>query len=242
MKKEQYLLSGLFIMMLATAVLFMGTSILNAGNIKFKKKSAITSKTPEIAKLPDLVIKNAVWSSNPKEGDIVGASASLNITVWNKGIAPAGDSKLKIDCKSLTGTNYPYPLAGMINVQPLGPGKSMTYAWPSASSEKWFSGKYRLTFTADYHFNLVTESNETNNTGSLTFTVLPKTDFIKKIKAKPVVKPKLIADLEVISVSLSNDNPWAGEDVIVQLKLRTVVQSTPLKYILLLGFGIHIAI
>ena len=207
---------------LAMAIIFMNTSFVNAAaNIKFKKTPAIKSKVPGTkVNLPDLVVKKAAWSKNPKEGDIVGASPILNITIWNKGTAAAGASKLGIACKSLTGTNYPYPLSGQINIQPLAPGKSMTYAWPPTSSEKWFSGTYQLDFTADYHFNMVKESNETNNKRTLTFAVASKMKKLKKIgiqnkiQAKPKNQFKLInTDLEVVSIAMTPTNPVAGEIV-----------------------------
>ncbi len=217
MKKRQYFL---FVGFAIVAFLMNSSILFAAGKYTLKKKSTTISKVPAIVAMPDLVIKNAAWSLNPKEGDKVGVSAILNITVWNKGIAAAGASKLKIDCKSLTGTNYPYPLAGMISVQPLGPGKSMTYAWPPASSEKWFAGTYKLDFTADYHFNLVTESNENNNKKSLTFTVSSKAKLIKKLKVKPVMKPQLETDLEVVSISTTPNNPVSGQNVSVVSIIR----------------------
>jgi CARDB len=216
MQKKQLL----FFAGLALAFLLTSSSALCAPK-KFKiNTSSTTSKVKNITGMPDLVVKNVKWSSTPKEGDIVGMSGSLNIIVWNRGTAPAGESKLKIDCKSLTSTNYPHPLAGMIDVQPLGAGKSMAYSWPSASSEKWFAGTYRMTFTADFHFNSVKESNENNNKKILTFTVLSKTDLIKKLKVKPVMKPQLNTDLEVVSISMSPESPVSGQKVSVTAVIR----------------------
>jgi subtilase family serine protease len=202
---------------LAMAIVFVGTSTLYAApKVMLKNNTINKSKTPgQKYNLPDLVVKNVWWSSNPKEGDTVGASSFLHITVLNQGTAAAGANKLRIECKSLTGTNYPYPLDGMIDIQPLEPGKSMTYAWPPSSSEKWFPGTYRMDFTADYAFNKVAESNETNNKKMLTFTVLAKSNLIKKIKAKPTAMPQLNTDLEIVSVTMTPDNPVSGQTVSV---------------------------
>ncbi len=218
MKKKHWFL----LVCLATIVLFLSTSLLYAGKrIILKKGVNKSSKTPKIrTSLPDLVVEKASWSKNPKEGDIVGASPILHITVLNKGTAPAGASKLKIDCKSLTSTNYPYPLSGMINIQPLGPKQSMTYAWPNISTEKWYAGTYKLDFAADHHFNLVNESNENNNTKTLTFTVLSKVDLLKRVKVRPESKPKLNTDLEVVSFSMTPTNPVAGQEVIFTAVVR----------------------
>jgi subtilase family serine protease len=202
---------------LVTAVVFVSTSSLYAAQKIIQRKNAISKSMAPGQKnsLPDLVVKNVSWSSNPKAGDTVGASSILHITVLNKGTVSAGASKLRIECKSLTGTNYPYPLDGMIEIQSLGPGKSMTYAWPPSSSEKWFPGTYRMDFTADYAFNKVAESNETNNKKTLTFTVLAKSTLIKKIKAKPIAMPQLNTDLEIVSVTMTPDNPVSGQTVSV---------------------------
>ncbi|MCP3898242.1 MAG: hypothetical protein GY707_00740 [Desulfobacteraceae bacterium] len=228
MKKKQWFL----LFLLAITVLFLSTSVLYAGKILIQKKgftktpkapSAKTSKTLKArSNLPDLVVEKASWSKNPKEGDIVGASPILHITVLNKGTAPAGASKLRIDCKSLTSTNYPYPLSGMIHVQPLGPKQSMTYAWPNISTEKWYAGTYKLDFEADHHFNLVNESNENNNTNTLTFTVLSKMDLIKKMKKKPPIKLQLITDLKVVSISMTPSNPVSGEVVTVTAQVKNI--------------------
>ena len=93
------------------------------------------------------------------------------MTVMNQGTAAAGASKLKIACQPLGGTGCPGGLDGTIDIPPLNPGQSMTYAWPSANlSEKWVPGQYRLTFSADAT-NQVSELNEANNASHLIFTV-----------------------------------------------------------------------
>lgn len=219
MKKQQWFL----FVGLSMAIMFISTSssLYAAPKSTLKNNQAIQSKSPaQLIQMPDLVIKQVSWSSNPKDGQTIGTSSILNITVLNRGNAPAGENKLKIDCKSLTGSNYPYPLDGLINVQPLDPGKSITYAWPSASSQKWFPGTYKMTFTVDYLFNAVKESNENNNVKTLTFTVLSKIDLIKKINVKPVVKPQLNTDLEVVSVVVTPDNPVSGQTVSVNAVVR----------------------
>ncbi len=218
MKKKQWFIFVGF----ATAVLLISSSISFAANKStLKKRTIAKSKAPVVANLPDLTIKKVSWSSNPREGNIVGASSILNINVLNQGTAPSGANKLKITCQPLTGTSYPYSLYGFINIQPLGVGKSMSYTWPPASSDKWQAGKYKLTFAVDSS-NSVKESKETNNVRVLTFTVLSKMDLIKKMKKKPPIKLQLITDLKVVSISMTPSNPASGEVVTVTAQVKNI--------------------
>ncbi len=208
-KKQSILFIGL-----AITIMFMSTSGLYAAQ-KFMRKTQITvkSKTQGIVTMPDLIIKNASWSSNPKQGQKVGTSSILNIHIQNKGTASAGAHKVKITCSTLSGHAYPPSLNGTINVPSLGPGKSQNVAWPPISSGKWQSGKYRLNISVD-DGNLVKESDETKNKRFILFTVLGL--------MKPVKKPefKLNADLEAVSISINPSNPVSGEDVNINSIVR----------------------
>ncbi len=165
---------------------------------------------------PDLVVQTPAWSSNPKAGDVVGTSSILNITVKNTGNSSAGASLLKIECSPMTGTACPTALNGSINVQSLGSGQAMTFAWPSATpSQIWAPGKYRLVFKADAS-NQVMESSEANNTTQLIFTVRSRiqvqTPSVQPVQ-QPIVTPVINTDLEVVSLALTPQHPVSGQNV-----------------------------
>ncbi|MBW6508418.1 MAG: hypothetical protein K0A94_02630 [Desulfuromonadales bacterium] len=177
----------------------------NQMQIQKKEPVSIPATIKPLSTLPDLTVKTPSWSSAPKAGDTVGMSSSLHITMLNQGSAPTPvmDSKLKITCQSLSGAACPGALTGIISVQPLAPGMSVTYAWPPASpSEKWAPGKYQMTFTADASMQ-VQESNETNNTSQLIFTILPGLNIQQgtldstKVQRAPSVAAAIIAAIPV---------------------------------------------
>ncbi len=210
---------------------FFETSVLARKNLIKVKQQSVVQKSSFSRPgrqlrnaLPDLVVKSVSWSSNPVEGQLLGHTSILNITVNNKGPGSASPSKLHIGCKSLTGTNCPSSLVGEIDVPGLITGESMSFAWPSPTDQKWLEGTYRMTFTADYQFNMVAESNENNNTKILTFTVPSSMELLKKLQVKPVSNLKIMADmdLEVVSITISNNNPFPQEEVTV----TAIVQNT----------------
>ncbi len=208
MRKSEYILFSILVMV----VLFMCTSIADAANFKLKKKAVLT--TPQaLSGKPDLVVKKAVWSSNPRVGDTVGASSILNIAVLNRGAAPAGANRLKITCLAASGGTCPSILQGMKNIPPLAPGKSMGFPWPNLSSEKWVPGRYTLVLEVDPSPGKVDESRENNNRKTIVFTVLKKNHLMKKLK--PVQKKQfhILQDLKVLTVGMPPIPPVAGENI-----------------------------
>lgn len=162
-------------------VFFMTTVGLLLGGVAFSgaTQRTLNASTPKIKstfpvkdKAVDLAVQNAAWSRPPKEGDSVGGSPILNVLVANKGNVPANGSALKIECTALSNNHCPVSVSGMINIPPLGPGKSTMISWPSLSSEKWAPGRFRLNIQADAH-NRIKESNEKNNTVQINFSVIP---------------------------------------------------------------------
>jgi len=192
-------------MLLAVFILTLA-SYADGGTLKPIKKAVRPSVVMSVKALQDLVVKTPSWSSPPKAGDPIGTASFLNLTVLNQGIAAVGASKLKIACQPLGSTICPAGLAGTIDIQPLDPGQSMTYAWPPANpSEKWVPGQYRLTFSADFA-NQVPESNEANNASQLIFTVHSKMNFKKAKNMAPVSQTPASA----VSLAIPVTSPTAG--------------------------------
>jgi hypothetical protein len=177
---------------------------------------------------PDLELKPVHWSSPPKQGDVVGGSAILNIQVINKGKAASRACKIQIQCTVLSGRKAPASMNGMLDLSPLDPGGSVALAWPSLSTEKWPAGTFKITVYADSQ-NVVSESNEANNKKQLIFTIQPK------IQVKPAQKhefkkasPKMAGDLvlmdyALLSVKSDPVHPHTEEfvSVIVKVKNKT---------------------
>jgi|GEM_PF-3145978 len=178
------------------------------GTLKPIQKVGGPPAAMSIQTLPDLVVKNALWSSPPKAGDPIGKTAILNITVKNQGSAAAGASKLKIECQLLTGPGCPVGLDGAIDIPPLGPGKSMTMAWPPANfSENWVPGQYRFTFSADMAHQ-VAELDDANNTRHFMFTVPSKPTFQKAKAMKPISQ----APAAAFSLTIPVASPAEGSE------------------------------
>jgi hypothetical protein len=198
-----------FLTFLGLAVLLVTLSApaVDCGPLKPLKKVGPSSTVMTITAKPDLVVKTPTWSYPPREGDAIGTLSILNLTVSNPGSAAAGDSQLNITCQPLGGASCPGALNGTINVQPLDPGQSMTYAWPPASSDKWSPGQYRLTFTAD-GAHQVPELNESNNAAHLVFTVPPKMKMGKAKIIGPITQEPAAAVLLAIPVQ----SPAAGSE------------------------------
>ena len=201
---------------IAALIMAMAGGSFSAANaaqkFNLKKSPAIQSTTPVPAARPDLEVETPAWSAPPKEGDAVGYASILNFVVANKGKAAAGPSQVRVACTSLSGSQCPASLSGTLAAVPLDHGKSMGYAWPPASAEKWEPGQYKVDITVDY-LNQVQETSETNNAASLIFTVARKIVPIKKMQLKPVPKVKINTDLEVVSITMTPTNPVAGEVV-----------------------------
>ena len=178
------------------------------GTLKPILKPVSPAAVMSVKALPDLVVKPPSWSSPPKAGDPIGTASVLNMTVLNQGSAAAGASKLKIACQPLGGTGCPGGLDGTIDIQPLDPGQSMTYAWPPANiSEKWVPGQYRLTFSAD-DAKQVAESNEPNNANHLIFTVPSKKNFEAAKDMVPISQAPALA----VSLVLPIQSPTGGSE------------------------------
>jgi len=216
MKKSEYILFSILVMM----ILFMCTSITNAANFKLKKKAVFTPKV--LSGKPDLVVKKAVWSSTPKEGDTIGASSILNIVVLNRGAAPAGGNRLKITCLAASGGTCPSILQRIQSIPSLKSGKSMGFTWPSLSSEKWTPGRYTLVLEVDSSPGKVDESRENNNKKTIVFTVLKKNHIVKKLKpvqntikkrlGHKVLKPvKALAELSIQDFHIVDTNLVNGQ-------------------------------
>lgn len=192
-------------------VLGLTVGILAAGNLfshaaikpRLTEKPAITSAAPARVKLPDLVVRSVAWSAPPKDGTTVGTAAVLHIAVKNQGTADAGASKLKIKCTSFAGNDCPSCLNGILDIPALAPGKSFALSWPSMSSEKWASGRFRLDISADIK-DSVRESNESNNVRSLSFTVAPETNknMNSPLGSKSIDKKPTIAKVEKQGIEL----------------------------------------
>lgn len=173
------------------------------------RQPAVIPVTKPVKALPDLIVNSTDWSHKIKPGDTVGTSSILTVTVRNQGTAGAGSGMLKISCQSVSGAACPAGITSTINVQPLGAGQSMSYAWPSANpSAKWGIGKYRITFQADAAAQ-VPEANESNNTGQLTFSVRPEMTIPKTVQNVTQAQPGGTA-ATAVSVTIPVTSPQAG--------------------------------
>lgn len=206
------------------------------GTLKPILKPVSPSAAMSVKAATDLVVKTPSWSSPPKAGDPIGTASVLNMTVLNQGSAAAGVSKLKIACQPLGGTGCPGGLDGTIDIPPLDPGQSMTYAWPAANpAEKWAPGQYRLTFSADVAHQ-VSELNETNNTSHLIFTVHPK---ITVEKAKdPTLTPKTPAAAFSLVIPVASPAEGSAHEADHPLPIewnKSPISAYPTVNILLVG-------
>lgn len=170
MKLTRYLFCASLV---AFSLILCASHLHAASKVKLKTKSSLRSRVQAPSKTPDLVITKVSWSTPPKEGHLVGRSSILNIIVKNAGNDTARVNKMKVECTPLSANRCPSSLNGNPNIPMLRPGQSAAVAWPSLSSEKWLSGRFRLCSRADIE-NTVEESNERNNHKCLVFSVAPK--------------------------------------------------------------------
>ena len=206
------------------------------GTLKPILKPVSPSAVMSVKAATDLVVKTPSWSSPPKAGDPIGTASVLNMTVLNQSSAAAGASKLKIACQPLGGTGCPGGLDGTIDIQPLDPGQSMTYAWPPANlAEKWASGQYRLTFSADVAHQ-VSELNETNNTSHLIFTVPPKitVEKAKDLTLKPTTPALAVSLVIPVQSPVEGSEHEAGQPLPIKWN-KGLVSTYPTVNILLVN-------
>jgi len=213
----------------AVVLLFVNAPFSSAAaKTLFKKKANVTSIAPTGIDKPDLELKPIKWSKPLKQGDTVGSSSILNIIIVNKGRAVSRDAKIQIRCTSLSGGNSPSSTNGFLDLSALNPGKSISFSWPSMSSEKWPAGTFKISVHADSQ-NIVRESNESNNKKYLTFTVQPKMKLKPAKKAgiqrtKSKIKDSLtLVDYEILSIKSDPTHPHTREyvGVIVKIKNKT---------------------
>ena len=209
----------LFTGMVLTVLIATWASYAEGGTLKPIKKAVSPSAVMSVKASTDLVVKTPSWSSPPNAGDPIGTASVLNMTILNQGAAAAGASKLKIACQPLGGTGCPGGLDGTIDIPPLNPGQSMTYAWPSANlSEKWAPGQYRLSFSADAA-KQVAELNEANNASHLIFTVHSKKNYEAAKDVAPISQAPVLA----VSLVLPVQSPIEGSE-------HEVGQPLPIKW------------
>jgi len=200
---------GLALFIAASALSAQGAALtpIKKSRVAPVNKAGASPAVAPVKAMPDLVVKPPVWSSPPKAGDTLGTVSILNLTVANQGGGAAGASQLKIGCQPLGGASCPGVLNGTLQVDPLLPGKAITYPWPPGSSDKWFPGTYRLTFTTDAA-GQVPESNEANNASHLMLTVAAKAQFQKIKEGSSVQK----APARPVLLALPVQSPAAGSE------------------------------
>ncbi len=130
----------------------------------------VTSQPPA-ANGPDLRTTGWQWSASPRVGAPIGTGAILTFTITNQGTQSAPANRIAIGVESAPDGAPAAELAAVFECPPLAPGKSMSFAWPSASGDTWQKGIYRFSFAIDKD-NAIAESNELNN--QRIFTVEPK--------------------------------------------------------------------
>lgn len=135
-----------------------------ANNVTNKPGTSIPSLSP------DLLVGDMSWSNPVKNGDRVGTTSILNISVGNRGKGAAGSCRLTVTCTRLSGGKCPEGIDKNYSIGPLGPGATTSMSWPDVSSNSWTAGKYRISVTADSGAQ-VHESDENNNTRTMDFSV-----------------------------------------------------------------------
>ena len=118
-----------------------------------------------IAILPDLIIESIAMPVVPKEGEKIGQTGRMTITVKNIGKKPATGCRLGITSEFVNVPQTPTPqeLNGSVSVPPLGPGANAIITWPNfVSNATWLTGEYRFWFTVD-PLNTVKEADEDHN-------------------------------------------------------------------------------
>ncbi len=134
---------------------------------------------------PDLIIKSITWSpENPSINEIV----TFTVTVKNQGTSQASNSRVSyfIDDAYIT-SNY---------LNPIDPGAiaTKTFTWEAQA------GSHTVKVIADFD-NEVTESNETNNVKTYTFSTLAP-------------------DLIIESITWSPENPSKGDTATFSVKIK----------------------
>ncbi|AGF76763.1 CARDB domain-containing protein [Desulfocapsa sulfexigens DSM 10523] len=130
--------------------------------------------------LSDLYLSQRKWSAQPKFGDKIGYSPLLNLTVKNQGTATSSQTNIQIVAEQAPGgvtasdTNI---LQMSIQIPPLHPGKTFSFAWPQPSEEKWRKGNYRIRLSIPVDPG--GESDATNNEVIIYFTCQSNTPMFQ---------------------------------------------------------------
>ncbi|MBU4053993.1 MAG: hypothetical protein KKA41_06450 [Proteobacteria bacterium] len=150
---------------------------------------------------PDLTVESLGWSMPVKQGDRIGSSSQLVISVKNKGQVASGPFNIKItvsgasaDQSILSGLNGTLPCTA------LGSKMSRTLKWPEPSAMVWPSGSFSVTAEVD-DGSLKINPERANAKRVMRFTVLPSASFLHPAPQITLSPGKTIKPSEKVGIN-----------------------------------------
>ncbi len=169
------------------------TAIVDKDNRITESDETNNTKTVTISTLPpDFIIQNITWSpANPQVGDTV----TLTVTIRNQG-GQASSSRIAY---YIEGSSTVYQ-----DVQEMNAGATVTktFTWTAEA------GSHTIKAVADFR-EMVVESDETNNTKTVTISTLPPDFTIQSITWSP--ESPSIGDMVTFIITIGNQGSGRGD-------------------------------